>query len=333
MALLLYRLVEPEGDRKDDQRFSPPVREVLLQHYSEEQVVQLEHIITHPGDYIPDDDPELNRRNAAIRAGRPILMSQPTNVLADAIYGVEQVTGHSIRYFAADTRLMPYSADNTGILYAPVTLADYELNDFVEAQAVLSNGETLSFTDATEMLKQDPTLTVTAQELVYKERFLNSMFYRAFIGWSGPDLGRPVEDGIPGISGALASENLPPIPAWNLTHFRLVYNDPQNALRILKYYDGAEISGVVRTPDGAPVPYANLTLVDEFRTPHATTTTDKYGRYSLLATAGNHSLAVSLGSWESDQEKLYRTSNNLLTIHESLLVSEAQATRQTAWQI
>jgi len=332
MALLLYRLVEPEVDRKGDQHFSPPVREVLLQHYSEEQVAKLEHIITHPGDYIPDDDPELNRRNAAIRAGRPILMSQPTDVLADAIYGVEQVTGHSIRYFAADTRLMPYSADNTGILYAPVTLADYEIGDFIEVQAVLSNGETLSFTDATEMLKQDPTLTVTAQELVYKERFLNSMFYRAFIGWSGPDLGRPVEDGIPGISGVLGSDRtLPPMPAWNLTHFRLV--EFNSGLRILKYYDGAEISGVVRTPDGAPVPYANLTLLDEFNTPHATTTTDKYGHYSLLATAGNHSLVVSLGGWESDQEKLYRTSNNLLTTRESLLISEAQATRQTAWQI
>ena len=332
MALLLYRLIEPEVDRKGDQRFSPPVREVLLQHYSEDQVAQLEHIIANASDYIPDDDPELNRRNAAIRAGRPILMSQPTDVLADAIYGIEQVTGHSIRYFAADTRLMPYSADNTGILYAPVTLADYEIGDFVEVQAVLSNGETLDFTNATEMLKQDPTLTVTAQELTYKERFLNSMFYRAFIGWSGPDLGRPIEDGIPGISGALGSDrNLPPLPAWNLTHFRLV--EFNSGLRILKYYDGAEISGVVRTPDGAPVPYANLTLVDELRTPHATTTTDKYGHYSLLATAGNHSLAVSLGGWESDQEKLYLTSNNLLTIRESLLISEAQATRQTDWQI
>ena len=86
---------------------------------------------------------------------------------------------------------MPYSAQNTGIMYAPVTLADYDISSFIEVQAVLSNGQTLPFDEAIEVLEGDPNVQVTDQRLVYKDKFLNSMFFRSFIGWSGPDIGRP----------------------------------------------------------------------------------------------------------------------------------------------
>ena len=48
------------------------------------------------------------------------------------------------------------------------------------------------------------------------------MFFRAFIGWSAPDIGRPIQDGIPGITGAVAQEGKSPAPGWNMTHFKLV---------------------------------------------------------------------------------------------------------------
>ena len=63
-------------------------------------------------------------------------MTMEKSEIADTIWGVEQITGNSIRYFAADTRMMPYAAGNTGILYAPVTLADYDINNFFEVQLV-----------------------------------------------------------------------------------------------------------------------------------------------------------------------------------------------------
>ena len=338
LALMLYRLIEPEVDRQGNERFETPVREVLLRHYTEEDVATLEDILLRPAEadqyYDSDeytDTGEVHKRNHAIRAARQILMQRTTAELADVLWEVEQVTGHSIRYYGADTRLMPYSWDNTGILYAPVTLADYDINDFIDVMAVLPSGEEITMAEASERAQTDPQFRIQDRKLVYKERFLNTMFLRSFIGWAAPDIGRDAWEGIPGIAGPLAQEELPPLPGWNLTHFKLVYFN--SGLRILKYYDGATVTGVVRTPDGAPVANANVTVLDEYSTPHATVTTDAKGRYSMLVPAGNLSLVVSLGSWESEQEKLFKVSNNIIAQNIRLYVSEAQATRQTASEI
>ena len=336
MALLLYRLIEPEVDRKSES-FDSEIRAELLVYLSEENVTELETIISNPSDYIPKksdgSDQDVHPKNAAIRAGRPILMTIEKSDIADLMWEVEQITGHSIRYFAADTRLMPYSASNTGILYAPVTLADYDIGDFVEVQAVLSNGETLPFDEAIDVLDDNPEVQVTSQELVYKEKFLNSMFFRSFIGWSATDVGRPIEDGIPGVTGAIAQDQtLPPLPGWNLTHFKLVqYN---SGLRILKYYDGATVYGTVATPDGDPVVNANVTVLDEYRVPHGRAKTDENGKYSVLVPAGNLTLAVSLGDLPTDIEKVFKTSNTgLLVRKENVIISEEQAMRQTGADI
>ena len=335
MALLLYRLIETEVNR-DTGKFNDEVRIVLLNYLSEEKVSEFEHIVDNPDDYIPKNpdgsEQEVHKKNAAIRAGKPILMELDKSTIADLIWEIEQTTGNSIRYFGADTRMMPYSADNTGILYAPVTLADYDIDDFVEIQAVLSDGQTVPFDEAIDLLENNPDLQVSSQSLVYKENFLNSMFFRAFIGWSAPDIGREITDGIPGISGSIAQDNsLPPLPGWNLTHFKLVQFN--SGLRMLKYYDGATISGTVSTPDGMAVANANVTVLDEYRTPHATVTTDKYGKYSILVPAGNLTLAVSMGTPEEDIEKVFKTSNNLLMREENIIITEEQAMRQTTSEI
>jgi len=335
MALLLYRLIEPEVDRSSES-FGSELRTELLVYLSEDNVTELETIISNPSDYIPKkadgSDQDVHPKNAAIRAGKPILMTIEKNDIADLMWEVEQITGHSIRYFAADTRLMPYSASNTGILYAPVTLADYDVSSFVEVQAALSNGQTVPFDEAIEILKENPEVQVSSQELVYKEKFLNSMFFRSFLGWSAPDIDRPIEDGIPGVSGSIAQDQtLPPLPGWNLTHFKLVqYN---SGLRILKYYDGATVFGTVSTPDGDPVVNANVTVLDEYRVPHGRATTDENGQYSVLAPAGNLTLAVSMGTPAEDIEKVFMTSNNLLVRKENVIISEEQAMRQTSGAI
>ena len=310
MTLLLYRLLEPEVNRDTDV-FKPEIRIILAEYLSEENITKLEHIISNPTNYIPKNEDgsnkDVNARNAAIRAGKPILMNLDQTEVSDVIWEVEKETGNSIRYFAVDTRLMPYSADNTGILYAPVTLADYNINDFFEIQAVLSNGETVSFDEAIDIIESSPDVSVTSQTLTYKEKFLNSMFFRSFIGWSAPDIGRDIEDGIPYISGPIGQDSsLPILPGWNLTHFKLVHSN--SGLRILKYYDGAVLYGTVATPNGDPVANANITVLDEARVPHATATTDKNGKYRIIAPAGNLSVAVSLGMPDSDIEKVFKSS-------------------------
>ncbi|MDG1544379.1 MAG: carboxypeptidase regulatory-like domain-containing protein [archaeon] len=335
MALLLYRLLEPEVDRDTD-KFNSEIRTALLEYYSEENITEFENIVSNPESYIPKKsdgtDQDVHKKNAAIRAGKPILMTLEKNDISDIIWEVEEITGKSIRYFAADTRLMPYSAQNTGIMYAPVTLADYDISSFIEVQAVLSNGQTLPFDEAIEVLGNDPNLQVTDQRLVYKEKFLNSMFFRSFIGWSGPDIGRPAADGIPSISGTIGQDqSLPPLPGWNLTHFKLVQIN--SGLRILKYYDGATLYGTVATPDGSPIANANVTVSDEYNVPHGRATTDENGEYSVIAPAGNLTLAVSIGNYETDIERVKLVSNNILVTKDNIIVSEEQAMRQTASDI
>ncbi len=336
MALLLYRLLEPEVDR-DSGQFNNDIRVLLLEHLSEDNVTEFETIIMNPEDYIPKKadgtDKDVHKKNAAIRAGKPILMTIEKSEIANLMWEVEQVTGNSIRYFAADTRLMPYSAQNTGILYAPVTLADYDINNFFEVQAVLSNGQTVSYEDAVDIITEsNGEVQVTSQALVYKDKFLNSTFFRAFIGWSAVDIGQDIEEGIPGVTGRIGQDqNLPPLFGWNLTHFKMVHSN--SGLRILKYYDGATIYGTVSTPSGDPVANANVTVLDEYKIPHATVTTDSSGKYSILVPAGNLTLTVSIGKPEAEYEIIRKTSNNLLATRENLIVSEEQAMRQTASEI
>ena len=318
MSLLLYRILETEVNR-DTGRLNSEVRAKILDGYlNEENVSAFEHIVSNPEDYIPKNsdgsEKDINKRNAAIRAGKPILMEMDIRTVSDLLWEMEQLTGKSIRYFAADTRMMAYGPKpgQTGILYAPISLADYNINDFVEVQYTLSDGRTLTASEINEAVKNNPTLTIESDVLVYKEKFLNSMFFRAFIGWSAPDIGRPIQDGIPGITGAIAQEGKSPAPGWNMTHFKLV-KSAGTQLRMLKYYDGATIQGTVATPSGDPVANANITVLDEYGIPHGSTTTDKDGNYSVLSVAGNITLIVSYGDKISDDEKIRKVSNNILT--------------------
>ena len=82
---------------------------------------------------------------------------------------------------------------------------------------------------------------------------------------------------------------------------------------MLKYYDGATIQGTVSTPNGDPVANANVTILDEYGIPHGSTTTDENGDYSVLSVAGNVSIFVSIGELTSDDEKIRKVSNNILT--------------------
>ena len=318
MSLLLYRILETEVSRDSD-RLNSEVRSKILEGYlNEENVSALEHIVANPEDYIPKNsdgsEKDVNKRNAAIRAGKVILMTMDITTISDLLWEVEQITGKSIRYFAADTRMMAYGPKpgQTGILYAPISLADYNINDYVEVQYTLSNGQTLPADEINELLKTNPSLTIESDVLVYKEQFLNSMFFRAFIGWSATDIGRPISDGIPGITGSIAQEGKMPAPGWNMTHFKLIKSSGTQ-LRMLKYYDGATIQGTVSTPNGDPVANANVTILDEYGIPHGSTTTDENGKYSVLSVAGNVSVFVSIGELTSDDEKIRKVSNNILT--------------------
>ncbi|OIR14784.1 MAG: hypothetical protein BEU04_02615 [Marine Group III euryarchaeote CG-Bathy1] len=342
LSLMLYRLLEAEVDRHGTESMSIGTKQVLQSYYSDSDISSLEHIISNPKEYIPENE-DINKENAAIRAATPILMSLSIDKINEVLWKVEEETGNSIRYFAADRRMMPFSYQNTGILYAPITLADYNVSDYIEVVIDMPDGERLTIPEVEERIMADPSFQIppNSESLVYKDKFLNSMFYRAFIGWSGLDVGGSADDGIPAVMGDLANEAyswFPSIsgysgiaPGWNLTHFKLV--ESNSGLRILKYYEGANVTGSIKTSSGEPIAGARITAFDEYRIPHATVQTDSQGDYSILVPAGEINLVVSLGEPNTKQEKALKVSNTILSDDVILSITEAEATRQGDWTI
>src|SRR2546428_104893 len=139
-------------------------------------------------------------------------------------HDVRAATGWDIGYFAVDARLFPISASNTGIFYAPAKLSDHRvLNlpdgrvlpfEFFRSLATTNGGSNIPIQF---VARGDQIQSRTIQ---YQAAFYLSMFYRAYIGYSPKDL-NSTDTGVPGFSQALQAN--PPVPAWNLTHWRVVY--------------------------------------------------------------------------------------------------------------
>ena len=185
--------------------------------------------------------------------------------LPDLYRAVRSATGIDIGYFAVDSRLFPISASNTGIFYAPVKLSDHRVVELPDGRT-LPNEFFQVFVDTDRqshvpLQNLGPGDSVRSQTIEYQRKFYNSMFYRAYVGYSPPDLGFGIDGPndqanriIPGFGQALA--NFPPHPAWNLAHFRVVYrtsyynpfDDPGNhtdAWRATNYEDAQRLQSAI----------------------------------------------------------------------------------------
>jgi len=352
IALLSIRILEGDWYQligTGSNHFSPEII-ALLDSYGVSSAEMI-HIFNTPSDYVqailenpqiygPRDD-VIQDANAKYIAARVLLtQSLDENEMVQFYHDVSELTGYSIRYFGIDSRLFPFSADNTGIFYAPAKLSDHRIDstanqpyDFWEIKAVGEYGGEY----ALDEIPSDVTLNQeTPYKIEYKDMFYNSMLYKAFIGYSGSDIGS--EEGVPGITEALASNQI--MPGWNMTHFKLVhrtaywnpysakdiqnhtdswqamnywdaYQKQQNqdgisdlsdrsslyqGVMMLKYYDGAVISGKVQLEDGTPIEGLTVTVSDDFSIPHQKVTTSKEGSYSIIAPFGNITLTVSSGT-------------------------------------
>ncbi len=200
-----------------------------------------------------DDSPEkygkykdLKIKNAKYAAARHFFISRfDLEDLVNIYQGIEEETGKKIRYFAVDYRLFPFSAQNTGIFYAPVKLADRDVGYYLEylAHAEINYGTT----DNPEWQPVGHPLTeeevkdyseryegffrITGYELRYKKEFFNTMLYKCYIGYGGGDIGMfddegHYEQGIPGLDDnnpQTTVDTLPPMQGRGLKHYRLVY--------------------------------------------------------------------------------------------------------------
>ncbi|MGQ0797223.1 MAG: carboxypeptidase regulatory-like domain-containing protein [Methanobacteriota archaeon] len=170
-------------------------------------------------------DADMQPLNAMyIYLARQVTLRLDADRVADFYKAVRAATGIDIGYFAVDSRLFPISAQNTGIFYAPVKLSDHRVVELPDGRTLPTEFfRILVETDRGEIPLENvgPGDTVRSQRIEYETAFYDSMFYRAYVGYAPADLGQPTDRTIPGFSQSLVS--FPPVPAWNLSHFRLVY--------------------------------------------------------------------------------------------------------------
>lgn len=176
----------------------------------------------------------------------------------------------------------PYVVDNIGNRYilSGGTLLPMGKNGFVDYSNPLH--------------VQGIQLATPEGELEYEPAFYNTLLYKA---WAGPAPANP-EDKVP-----TASEFA---PGQGLKHFRLVYTTARVAeddaasnrcfenrfgattgltsgVSVLKYYDGAPISGVIRDSAGQPMDGVTVRVADNFGIAHDTMVTGTDGAFSLIA--------------------------------------------------
>ncbi|MGI0148644.1 MAG: carboxypeptidase regulatory-like domain-containing protein, partial [Thermoplasmata archaeon] len=266
IALLVVRLLE--GDiRHQRTHFSPGAESVLRSAGLPVDVFQ--SVYLHPGDYVSTilSDPvrygpwasDMQPQNAEyIFLTHLITRVMDEERVVSLYHRIREVTGWEIGYFAVDSRLFPISVQNTGIFYAPVKLSDHRVVqlpdgrvlpfEFFQILATTNRGSNIPIQFV------GPGDQIQSQTIEYKPAFYNSMFYRAYIGYSPQDLGSN-DTGIPGFSQAIQS--FPPVPAWNLTHFRVVYRsayynpftDPANhtdAWRAVNYDEALRLQADIR---------------------------------------------------------------------------------------
>ncbi|WP_455391720.1 STT3 domain-containing protein, partial [[Eubacterium] cellulosolvens] len=277
-AIALFAVRILEGDYKEVPRyeFAPVVRNLIIEFYDDGN--QTDHPIYDRIDYLygieeesasaqqklikeVDNNPQkygkltdIKIRNAKYAAVRQILESKGTAHVVAFLSELNKVTGKDIRYFAVDTRLFPFHAQNTGIFYAPIKLADRDITDYISYYAkveVRDNtqadwrlysdkpiptdeiADEIDLNDIVETHGQQ-NVRIIKYYIKYTDDFYNSMFYKCYIGYTykdiygyeQPDLREEANVGVygaevPGLYGDLVNQQ--PMQGWNMSHFRLVY--------------------------------------------------------------------------------------------------------------
>lgn|GEM_PF-4999623 len=143
---------------------------------------------------------------------------------------VSKLTGKFIDFFSVDSRLIPFSATDTGVFYAPAFLGGRPVAgpgvynvpyDYYQIEATTTTGFTYPIQDL------PPGSQVSSYTIQYQPLFYNMTLYRFFLGYSGYDITGQNISGLPGISGAFLSDpeisSFQPLPGWMLSHFEMVY--------------------------------------------------------------------------------------------------------------
>ncbi len=228
-----------------------------------------------------------------------------------AVFGlyddVSQATGKSVGYLAADIRMYPFGARNSGIFYAPVYLANKNPDDFLQTK--LSSGATTLTIQQYGVDDDGNSYRLKSPRYVDQ----NGAEWEAYNGYAYPE-GKTPLDGYAadsGISLFSGQEQLVPTqkftnsmyarvfgsfsstvpPCSGLAHWRAVQQsvgdyygiEGSRATVLCEYYTGASVSGRVTDESGAPMPGLQVAFVDAFGASHGAAVTDADGKYTTSA--------------------------------------------------
>jgi dolichyl-phosphooligosaccharide-protein glycotransferase len=299
-------------------------------------------VVNNPGRYLPVNPSTLTVDNAMYLAVSYFIATSQTLTGVAKIYNdVQAYTGWSIRYDMTDSRLIPFSGQDTGIFYAPADLTGRVL-DAAGLPSTFFNVTVLGSDGNYYPLGHVPADVAAVNYYInYFAPFYNSMIYRTYFGYNGTDIGLT---GIPGLEGTAASS--PIEPGWMLQHFEVVYktayycpsaaeakvnpncfsamNLPQavqlaartngtantssssyfgGGESMLEYYPGQTLYGDVRLPDGSAVPGARVTIFDQWGIPHMSVTTAPDGSFTIILPPGNDTLNVTTGGLQGLEQQ------------------------------
>jgi asparagine N-glycosylation enzyme membrane subunit Stt3 len=294
-------------------------------------------VVNNPDRYLPVNPSTVTVDNAMYMAMSYLLATSTTLTGVSAMYNeVQSYTGWSVRYDLTDSRLIPFSGQNTGIFYAPADLTGRVINS-AGLPTTFFNVTVLGSDGNYYPLGSVPAdITPVNYYVNYFSPFYNSMIYRTYFGYNGTDIG--LGNGIPGLEGDAGTD--PVMPGWMLQHFEVVYKtayycdqtnvsysqnpgcyvamNQNQALSLaaqgkgtantsaglyfsggesmLAYYPGQTLLGDVQMPGGKGIGGVRVTVFDQWGIPHMTVLTAPDGSFSIVLPPGNDTLNITSGA-------------------------------------
>ena len=155
-------------------------------------------------------------------------------------YTIDMLNKYNARYIMVDTSMFPFDYEHTGIFYAPVFAANENYYDYLTFELNTNHGM-ITDGEAESTIKEYSDLKIHSVSFIHNEKFFDSMFYHAYIGWDGRDVGVD-ENAIPGINDYDDSTELDnyyhPMQGWNLKNFKIVYRTaywtPYNVTKLME---------------------------------------------------------------------------------------------------
>ncbi len=252
ISLFIGRLLE--SNYKNGQ-FSSKVTQTLIQYLGANGYTNLLGVSKNPANYTETvlSNPsvygqyikEINTANVYYAYIKGFLASNySVSTVVDVYQALMSETGYSIKYIQIPTdnsvpTMLPTSAQNTGIFYAPAYLT-YTPSYTTTSGGVIPTGFYNIYANTnngTYSLQNLPPGSIpTAYNIQFTPQFYNTSIYRFTIGIPPSAVGQSF--GIPGLD--YGSTQYTAMPAWNMSNFQLVYeNIPFNPYKDYKAHPGA----------------------------------------------------------------------------------------------